>query len=130
MPEETAYKEARAMPDTPNPPSSIEELAASLNHLVTDQKFLDIINDIARAPHGEQSAKAAELLTTDELVRRGIPVPAGARLSSRLFEDPAMGRASEGEVLAHIAGEAAPEGWSVCGSVGAVCVCGSVGWSQ
>jgi hypothetical protein len=116
------------MPETPTPPNGVEGLAAALNQLVTNQQFLGIINDIALAPEAERQAKAAELLTTEELERRGIPVPPGARLSSRLFEDPEAGRIEGHEVLAH--GQQIVEGWSVCGSVGGICVCGSVGWSS
>jgi hypothetical protein len=88
---------------------------AKLVGVVTSDPFKEIVAELAGYPEPERKQRAGEMLTVEGLRARGVDIPAGLRLTSRVFERPADGAAAPGlDVIAHT--EQAPLGW--CASLG------------
>lgn len=73
--------DANAMPDAQK---RAEQLAA----LVTDEKFMELLEEVERKPADQRGDALHEILTPDGLRRRGVSVPEGLKISTRWFVAP------------------------------------------
>jgi hypothetical protein len=77
-------------PVSPTPTADeMAQQAAALVAVTTSPAFLEILHEIEAEPEAQRMQKAQQLATVDTMRARGIPVPAGVRLTTRYFEDPA-----------------------------------------
>lgn len=65
-----------------------EKLIAGLKKTVSDPKFIDLIQEVNSKPKDQRNEYAKKVANVNELKNRGIPVPEGFRLTTRIFEDP------------------------------------------
>jgi hypothetical protein len=102
----------------------VEKGAREIGALVAHPQYQALIEELERTPERERVEVARRLATRDELIRRGIPLPEGFRITLRWFEDHEerwpVKEVTEQNVVPVRAG------WTICGSVGWI-VCVSAG---
>jgi hypothetical protein len=80
--------------------------------VVTSEPFKEIVTELANYPEAERKSRATQMLTVDSLRARGVQIPEGLRISSRIFERPGDGATAPGlDVVAH--GDQTPMGFCV-----------------
>lgn len=107
-----------------------DRLIEDLGKTIGNAQFQGLVKEIDAQPPSERIAFAKRLATVDELKKRGIPLPEGFRITTRVFENPSDMSSQFDETGKQIAATSAAVGPTVCVSVGAgiiVNVCVSVG---
>lgn len=93
--------------------------------IIESDGFIDYVNDIAALPtYSERRDWTARTANLDTLKKYGVDTPDGLRFTTREFERPEDGRASNSPLLTIRPGTDPRMGW--CVSIGVI-VCGSYG---
>ncbi len=106
------------------------EQIENLVEVVTRSEFTSLLHEIENAPEADRPEVAQRLATVSTLRERGLPIPEGLRITTRVFENPDDPRT----VATSIVDDRSPEGiarqasgGTICVSVGEI-VCVSYGW--
>jgi hypothetical protein len=111
-------------------PRVSREQIESLVDVVTRAEFTDLLRAIENAPEADRPEVAQQVATVSALRERGIPIPEGLRITTRVFENPDDPRTIATSTVDDRRPEAAAReagGGTVCVSVGEI-LCVSYGW--
>jgi hypothetical protein len=68
----------------------IKDMTERLNEVVTHPEFINIIHKIESTPLGERMEFVSKHVTPTALTEKGIPMPEGFRITTRVFDDPGI----------------------------------------
>jgi len=97
-------------------------MADTISKIVGDPRMLALLGEVERAPAAKRLATAKKLATVQALKARGIPIPEGFRITTRVFEDP-----SKPIDVSVPPTRVGTEQISVCASIGVRGICATVG---
>lgn len=106
----------------PSNGGDLAQQAAILTAITTHPAILEMLREVEAVPEPQRMQKAEQLATVDAMKARGIPVPAGVRLTTRYFEDPnapqIQAQIVSGGPAEPVAAMVQAAGTSICASLG------------
>ena len=69
-------------------PKEARETIEKLVQIVSQPEFTALLREIEDAPEDSQAENAQQLATVSEFRKRGLPIPEGLRVTTRVFENP------------------------------------------
>ncbi len=74
------------------PKAAIDKMAHDLAESTSHPEFTRMIREVRDAPLSEQNRLVKQVATVENVLSKGIPIPDGFRITTRIFEDPELAR--------------------------------------